>query len=95
MNIMICKDCYEDQNDDPEFDDKKACPVCFKEYQKGNRVELVGCSHRFCKSCIETWKKKNNSCPICRQKNIVLKKKPYFTWYSFEPETHITSSRPF
>lgn len=108
--MNICNDCYliRNENNDleaDELDESKSCPICFKLYQKGNRIELIGCSHKFCKDCISIWKDKNDSCPTCRAKFIKFKKKTprsYFTFHSFDyfsntckvlPTTLVTSSR--
>lgn len=41
------------------------CSVCAELFI--NAVTL-GCSHTFCKFCIEQWKKNDDVCPICRTK---------------------------
>lgn len=28
---------------------------------------MLPCGHEFCKGCIDTWRKQNNSCPLCRK----------------------------
>ena len=42
------------------------CSVCL--FGKSKRQKLtLNCGHSFCKSCIDTWTKTNNSCPLCRK----------------------------
>lgn len=48
----------------PDEDDL-TCSVCTELF-----IEAVtlGCSHTFCKFCIEQWRKNADLCPICRTK---------------------------
>ena len=42
------------------------CAICFSTVRK--KTALNGCTHTFCLKCIQTWAKKNNTCPCCRAK---------------------------
>ncbi|CAG9762627.1 unnamed protein product [Ceutorhynchus assimilis] len=42
------------------------CPVCLKEYCKGETVKKMPCKHTFHPECILPWLSKTNSCPLCR-----------------------------
>lgn len=46
-------------------EDDLTCSVCTELF-----IEAVtlGCSHTFCKFCIEQWRKNDDVCPICRTK---------------------------
>lgn len=46
--------------------ESKQCPVCLKEFEKGNVVKTLPCRHTFHKECIIPWLEKTNSCPLCR-----------------------------
>ena len=40
-----------------------SCPICLT----NNTNYVTECNHNFCKECIQSWAKKNNSCPLCRK----------------------------
>ncbi|XP_022921211.2 E3 ubiquitin-protein ligase CHFR-like [Onthophagus taurus] len=41
------------------------CSICTELFVK---AQTLNCSHTFCNSCIQAWKRKNYICPICRAK---------------------------
>ena len=41
-----------------------SCAICLDLMR--NPVISVACGHSLCNSCLQTWKKEKNSCPICR-----------------------------
>ena len=41
------------------------CSVCMCDHEKENTTTLK-CKHTFCTSCIDTWCKQHNTCPMCR-----------------------------
>ena len=47
------------------------CSICLEKLNK-NKVYL-NCSHYFHKDCINKWKTRNNTCPICRTRIIQIK----------------------
>ncbi|CAF1074608.1 unnamed protein product [Adineta steineri] len=66
-------DKYEYMNEDA-IDDKLKCIICAQPFQI---PVILDCQHTFCEVCIDTWIKKNASCPICRRQvdtNYVLTK---------------------
>jgi hypothetical protein len=44
--------------------EKKECSICLET----NSNSMTLCKHDFCYDCINEWYKKNNSCPMCREK---------------------------
>ena len=58
-----------------KYSEDLQCSICLKNLDKSNQLELE-CSHIFHISCISDWKKRNNTCPICRKmiavKNHIL-----------------------
>ena len=40
------------------------CAICLDLMR--NPVISINCGHSLCNSCLQTWKKEKNSCPICR-----------------------------
>ena len=77
-SMKIC-DCYPkniymlDENNIVElnnkFVDNNTCSICIDEINK-NKITLKNCNHTFHKKCIDSWLKKNSSCPICRQEYL-------------------------
>jgi len=45
---------------------KTTCCICLKQRSTHKTVALDTCRHRFCKSCITKWSKRENTCPQCR-----------------------------
>ncbi len=45
---------------------KNVCAICLVNYNKGDKVFVLGCSHHFHTSCIEQWLLKKAQCPACR-----------------------------
>ena len=40
------------------------CPICL---EKGNeKWKVNGCTHLFCRECIQTWAANTNKCPLCK-----------------------------
>ena len=54
------------------------CPICLD--NDIDEMEQTFCGHVFCSSCIKTWLKQNNCCPLCRcnisKDNIEIKNFP-------------------
>lgn len=42
----------------------KTCPICLEE--DISELSQLKCDHMYCDSCIRTWLKENNCCPLCR-----------------------------
>ncbi|KYR03005.1 hypothetical protein DLAC_11443 [Tieghemostelium lacteum] len=53
----------EETSKGQEEDEDKLCPICFD-----NQADNVSgeCMHAFCSDCIEEWRGKSNTCPLCR-----------------------------
>eukprot|EP00520_Triparma_pacifica_P018019 CAMPEP_0118649568 /NCGR_PEP_ID=MMETSP0785-20121206/9773_1 /TAXON_ID=91992 /ORGANISM="Bolidomonas pacifica, Strain CCMP 1866" /LENGTH=573 /DNA_ID=CAMNT_0006541865 /DNA_START=189 /DNA_END=1907 /DNA_ORIENTATION=- len=43
------------------------CSICLCEYEEGEDVRFLPCKHIFHPGCVDTWLKRNASCPACRQ----------------------------
>ena len=39
------------------------CPICLDTFKQ---PYSIGCSHLFCKNCINKWLEVKNTCPVCR-----------------------------
>ncbi len=53
---------------------EEQCQICFGKMPK-NKTKRYTCNHQeFCNKCINKWKKKNDTCPLCRSKSTEKKK---------------------
>lgn len=53
---------------------EEQCQICFGKMPK-NKTKRYTCNHQeFCNKCINKWKKKNDTCPLCRAKSTEKKK---------------------
>ncbi|CAD8060051.1 unnamed protein product [Paramecium sonneborni] len=43
------------------------CQICLVEFQKQDLVKLTYCLHLFHSICIDEWRKRNQTCPFCRE----------------------------
>ena len=41
-----------------------SCPICLDTFKNPHSI---GCSHIFCKKCINKWLDEKDSCPVCRK----------------------------
>ncbi|XP_063792848.1 E3 ubiquitin-protein ligase RNF12-A-like [Pseudophryne corroboree] len=48
----------------------QSCAICLMEYEEGEPVIVLSCSHRYHPSCISQWFDINLSCPVCRRECI-------------------------
>ena len=51
---------------DREDDEDPSCSICLCEYEEGEKVTWLPCSHSFHASCISSWLKNSLICPICK-----------------------------
>ena len=43
------------------------CPICLVDWEDGDKLRSLSCSHMFHKDCVDTWLTKHvGSCPLCR-----------------------------
>ena len=48
--------------------EKKRCTICLENFIKFDKIINLSCLHMFHDNCIKTWLKKNDYCPICKNK---------------------------
>eukprot|EP00440_Ansanella_granifera_P003420 gb/GFBE01003715.1/.p1 GENE.gb/GFBE01003715.1/~~gb/GFBE01003715.1/.p1 ORF type:complete len:249 (+),score=25.38 gb/GFBE01003715.1/:1-747(+) len=46
--------------------EQNCCTVCIEDFKDGDDLKTLPCLHMFHAQCIETWLKRDNSCPSCR-----------------------------
>jgi hypothetical protein len=44
------------------------CGICLDAFRTCTRGRLDSCSHLFCRACITTWSKRENTCPVCKRR---------------------------
>jgi len=55
-------------------EEKKCCIICLCDYEVGDNMLTLSCTHAFHTKCIKDWLALHNHCPICKH---VLKKQDY------------------
>ncbi len=51
------------------------CNICLTEIREGLEIGEIKCSHRFCIDCIAKWATIENTCPCCKVRFSVIKRK--------------------
>ena len=51
-------------------ENKKKCLICLDEFKNGQKSIILPCIHIFHCECIKKWMKKENFCPLCKNKII-------------------------
>lgn len=46
-----------------------SCPICLGKITMG---AIIKCGHFFCRSCIHSWLKNHNSCPMCKTSTSIM-----------------------
>ncbi|CBZ55434.1 Proteophosphoglycan ppg4, related [Neospora caninum Liverpool] len=47
-------------------DEAKRCSICFEDYDHGEELRRLPCTHVFHKNCIDMWLRRSFVCPICK-----------------------------
>ena len=55
----------DDEGDTGEMLEDEECVICLGEIDR-SAIQVLECSHRFCKECIHTWLANSSTCPTCR-----------------------------
>jgi len=48
-------------------EESKKCSICLSEFEHGEDVKFLPCTHRFHIACIDHWLKQHITCPICKE----------------------------
>lgn len=51
-----------------KYDPTNECSICLSALSPTIIENLPRCNHQFCRSCIQDWKQRDNTCPLCRFK---------------------------
>ena len=51
-------------------ENKKNCLICLDEFKNGQKSINLPCTHIFHAECIKKWMKKENFCPLCKNKMV-------------------------
>jgi len=47
-------------------DSEEECSICIEGYTPNNNPVKTKCNHYYHRSCLKTWIKEHNTCPLCR-----------------------------
>uniref|UniRef100_A0A0N4Z2B8 RING-type domain-containing protein n=1 Tax=Parastrongyloides trichosuri TaxID=131310 RepID=A0A0N4Z2B8_PARTI len=59
--MPFSKDSQSDENE------SERCTVCLCDFDSGDEVRALNCSHKFHVECIDQWLNINKKCPLCRE----------------------------
>lgn len=60
----------EQKDEIKSFQEDNLCCICMDRLADS----VLSCAHNFCGECIYEWRKGNDSCPVCRAKDLTSKK---------------------
>ena len=46
--------------------EEQECPICYCKIDTIKNISVTNCNHTFCFSCITTWTRNHDTCPVCR-----------------------------
>jgi len=47
------------------------CSICFSDFNNGDKLRKLACSHHYHSKCIKQWLTNVKSCPICKSETLV------------------------
>lgn len=61
-------------------DKNESCSICSEELKENNKLSKLNCGHIFHTHCIEEWREKKKTCPLCRHNSIDIYDKYNDMW---------------
>jgi len=58
---------YEKEKSKNLPEELKKCPICLSEFEEGEEMKFLPCTHRFHITCIDHWLETHSTCPICKK----------------------------
>ena len=50
----------------PEGQERPSCSICMVEYEEGEEIRVLPCTHEFHVECVDRWLTMKRTCPLCR-----------------------------
>ena len=47
-------------------EEEACCSICLSDFENGDEVRTLPCSHQFHAACVDRWLKTNRACPVCK-----------------------------
>mmetsp|Transcript_27514 Transcript_27514/g.75772 ORF Transcript_27514/g.75772 Transcript_27514/m.75772 type:complete len:365 (+) Transcript_27514:124-1218(+) len=53
--------------DEGDLNKKEHCAICLQDFESGDKIGDISCSHVFHSDCLKSWIQRKNYCPLCQQ----------------------------
>lgn len=59
---------YKKNGEQMKENDRHDCSICYENYNEGEFLKRLKCSHLYHSDCVDEWLTMKNECPICKKK---------------------------